>query len=59
MASSQVKVEVIQANEFPDVSERFKVGAVPTLVINNRVEVVGAAPEGYVLDRLLGRRRAP
>jgi predicted DsbA family dithiol-disulfide isomerase len=42
---SQVKAEVIEANEFPELSRRYGVSGVPKTIINDRVEFVGAVPE--------------
>ena len=42
---SQVTSEVIEANEFPELSNRYGVSGVPKTIINDRVEFVGAVPE--------------
>ena len=42
---SQVTAEVIEANEFPELSRRYGVSGVPKTIINDRVEFVGAVPE--------------
>jgi protein-disulfide isomerase len=45
----RVTADVIEANEFPDLSRRFNVMGVPKTVINGRQELVGAQPEARVL----------
>ena len=53
MASDKVRAEVIDAEEFPELSRRYNVGGVPKTMINYQAEFLGAAPEGFVLDKIL------
>jgi predicted DsbA family dithiol-disulfide isomerase len=53
VASTRVKAECIEANEFPDLARRYQVMAVPKIVINDRVEFEGALPEPEFLDAVL------
>ena len=53
MASDKVSAEVIDAEEFPELSRRYNVGGVPKTMLNYQTEFVGAAPEGFVLDKIL------
>ena len=46
MASDLVRAEVIDAEEFPALSQRYNVAGVPKTMINYQAEFVGAAPEG-------------
>jgi predicted DsbA family dithiol-disulfide isomerase len=39
--------DVIEANEFPELSRRYGVSGVPKVVINDKVEFVGAVPEEH------------
>ncbi|MDR7494882.1 MAG: thioredoxin family protein [Armatimonadota bacterium] len=52
MASPKVSTDIVEASEFPDLTERYNVYAVPKIVVNETVEFVGAQPEpqfvGYV-----------
>ena len=50
--SSHVTGDVIEAQEFPDLARRYAVRGVPKIVINDRVEFVGAQPESQFLDYL-------
>jgi hypothetical protein len=45
MESAQVTADVIEANEFPSLSARYAVQAVPKTVVNDRVELIGAMNE--------------
>ena len=45
LASPQIRAVCIEANEFPRLSNQFRVRGVPHTVINRRAAVVGALPE--------------
>ena len=45
LASPQIRAISIEANEFPRLSNQFRVRGVPHTVINRRAAVVGALPE--------------
>ena len=45
MASEKVTADVVEATEFPDLSQRYEVRSVPKIVVNDTVEFVGAQPE--------------
>jgi hypothetical protein len=45
MESDRVTADVIEANEFPSLSARYAVQAVPKTVVNDRVELIGAMNE--------------
>jgi predicted DsbA family dithiol-disulfide isomerase len=47
--SPRITADVIEANEFPDLSQRFDVMGVPKTVINGVEELVGAQPEARVM----------
>jgi hypothetical protein len=59
IASPRVTAECIEANEFPELSQRYQVMAVPKVVINDTVQFEGALPErdflGAVLQAVDGR----
>ena len=42
-----VTADVIEANEFPDLSRRYGVSGVPKTIINDKVEFTGAVPEEH------------
>jgi protein-disulfide isomerase len=41
----RITADVIEANEFPELSQRFNVMGVPKTVVNGVQELVGAQPE--------------
>ncbi len=53
IASDRVTATAIEASEFPDLSQAYRVSAVPKIVINDRVEFEGALPEPQFLDAVL------
>jgi predicted DsbA family dithiol-disulfide isomerase len=53
IASERVTATAIEATEFPDLSQAYRVSAVPKIVINDRVEFEGALPEPQFLDAVL------
>ena len=53
VASPRVTAECIEATEFPELSQRYQVMAVPKIVINDRVQFEGALPEPDFLGAVL------
>ena len=53
VASPQVRADCIDATEFPDLAQKYRVMAVPKVVINDRVEFAGALPEPDFLAQVL------
>lgn len=53
MASDLVRAEVIDAEEFPALSQRHNIGGVPNTLINYRPGYVGAAPESFAVEKVL------
>jgi predicted DsbA family dithiol-disulfide isomerase len=53
IASEHVRSECIEATEFPELSQRYQVMAVPKIVINDRVEFEGAIPESDFVNAVL------
>lgn len=45
LASPRVRARTIEANEFPELSDRFHVRGVPQTVVNQKGVFVGALPE--------------
>lgn len=48
--SKRVTSDVIEAMEFPDLANRYRVRGVPKIVINETTEFVGALPESQFLE---------
>lgn len=53
VASEQVSSTAIEATEFPELSRRYRVMAVPKVVMNEEVQFEGALPERQFLDAVL------
>ena len=53
IANPRVKPEVIQADEFPALAQRYDVKAVPLTVIEERIAVVGAVPEKALVEQVV------
>jgi glutaredoxin-like protein len=52
-----IKADVIDANEFPQLAIKYGVMGVPKIVVNEKIEFVGAVPETMFLEHvLLGAR---
>ena len=56
-----ITADVVQANEFPHLSQMYGVRAVPKTVINRMLDVLGAVPEESFLEQVLkvGVKKAP
>jgi predicted DsbA family dithiol-disulfide isomerase len=50
--SEHITADVIEAMEFPDLSQRYGVRGVPKIVINDTTEFVGALPETEYLAHI-------
>jgi glutaredoxin-like protein len=48
--SPHVTADVIEANEFPELADRYEVRGVPKVVVNDTVSFVGAQPEMHFLE---------
>jgi alkyl hydroperoxide reductase subunit AhpF len=48
-----IRADAIEAAEFPDLSARYRVYAVPRTVINGEAFVEGSLPEDFFLDAVL------
>lgn len=53
MESDKVTADMIEASEFPHLSQRYQVMGVPKTVINDKSSVDGAVPEAHLVDQLL------
>ena len=53
LASPLVRSTSVAAQEFPDLARRYEVSAVPKIVLNERVEFMGAVPEPMFLEAVL------
>jgi glutaredoxin-like protein len=53
MENPLIRAEVIDAGEFPELAIRYTVMATPKIVVNDKVEFVGAVPENVFLEQVL------
>jgi predicted DsbA family dithiol-disulfide isomerase len=51
--NSLIRAEAIDANEFPDMAIKYGVMGVPKIVVNEKIEFVGAIPEDMFLEQVL------
>jgi hypothetical protein len=55
MESSMVEAEMVEAMEFPELSDRHRVSGVPQTTINDGAgQVVGAVPEDHLMAEING-----
>jgi glutaredoxin-like protein len=53
LASPKVRSLVVEANEYPELSDRFQVQGVPRTVVNRSGAFVGALPEAMFVESVL------
>jgi hypothetical protein len=53
VASDWIRGDCVEATEFPELSQRYMVMAVPKTVVNDRVSFEGAIPESQFVDAVL------
>ena len=59
LANPRVKAEVIQADEFPTLAQRYDVRAVPLTVIEERIAVTGAVAEKGLVEQVVKAAQSP
>jgi glutaredoxin-like protein len=52
LESPHIRAEVIEANEFPELGQRYQVRGVPTTVIDEKMSFAGAVPDDLLLDTI-------
>lgn len=52
LANSNVTASIIEANEYPDLAQRYDVYGVPRTVINDDRAIEGATPPAVLLDAI-------
>jgi predicted DsbA family dithiol-disulfide isomerase len=53
MESDNIKADMINAQEFPDLAQRYNVFSVPKIVINENIQFEGALPEDAYLEKVM------
>ena len=53
LSSPHVRSSSVEAQEFPELASYYAVSAVPKIVVNDRVEFLGALPEPMFLEAVM------
>ncbi len=53
MVSPHITADIVEANEFQELSQQYYVYGVPKIIFNEKVEVEGAVPEAIFLKNVL------
>jgi len=51
--SAKFSAAIIEADEFPDIAQRYNVRGVPRTVINETESIEGAVPAGVLMEKIL------
>ena len=57
--SPNITAVAVEATEFPDLSRRYRVSAVPKTVVNDEGEILGALPPDSFIEQVLALTGAP
>jgi predicted DsbA family dithiol-disulfide isomerase len=57
--SAHVTSIIIEASEYPDLVQRYRVSGVPKTIVNGRVEIMGAQPEETFVRNAIGAAASP
>lgn len=52
LASPQVRADMVEAMEFPELADRYQVYGVPRTVVNETIAIEGAVPEAQLVKHL-------
>ena len=53
MDNENVTADVVEASEFPELSQKYRVMSVPKIVVNEKTQFVGALPEDRYLKEVM------
>jgi predicted DsbA family dithiol-disulfide isomerase len=59
LENEHISSEIIEANEYPDLIARYAIDAVPKIVINDRIELLGAQPENTFVAQVVESVQEP
>jgi predicted DsbA family dithiol-disulfide isomerase len=51
--SEHVTADVVEISEFPDLAQRYEVTGVPKIVLNDKMELIGAQPESTLVNAVV------
>ena len=54
-ANPNITAEAVDAQEFMDLSRRYRVTGVPKTVVNDTIEILGGLPEDAFIEQVLQR----
>ena len=57
LESEQIRADVVNAQEFPQLGQRYNVFAVPKTVVNETISFEGALPEDKFVDKVLETKK--
>jgi predicted DsbA family dithiol-disulfide isomerase len=52
--SSHIRATCVEATEFYELSQQYRVTGVPKTIVNGKIEIVGAVPEEVFVRAALG-----
>ncbi|MGE0451010.1 MAG: thioredoxin family protein [Vicinamibacterales bacterium] len=52
-ANPRIRAYAVEATEYPDLAQRYRVTGVPKTVVNDRTEILGAIPEDAFVEQAL------
>jgi glutaredoxin-like protein len=52
LESPHIRAEVIEANEFPELIQRYQVRGVPTTIIDDKMSFAGSVPDDLLVDTI-------
>jgi len=59
LENDNVRADVIDVGEFPHLGQKYSVMGVPKIVINERMELVGAVPESQFVAHVVQAQKTP
>jgi len=57
--SPHVKTDIMDIGEFPRLAERFNIRSVPTVIVDGRLVLVGAAPDTNLAEQIVRAAENP
>ena len=52
-ANPHITAVAVEATEFPDLARKYQVSGVPTTIVNDAVEILGAVPQDAFVEQAL------
>lgn len=53
MENAHVTADVVEATEFPDLAQKYRVMGVPKIVVNEKTQFTGAQPEDRFVKEVM------